>query len=430
MPKLKITRRSIAAIGPVEKATFYWDDTMAGFGLRVAPSGKRTYVIQYRAGAGGRGEAAKRMTIGDAAILTPEEARAEAKRLLGSVQTGSDPAADKTARRADITVAELVEQYLSEGCRLKKATTVATDAAALRNHIVKLVGKKRVNDITKADLTRAMHAIASGKTAEPTTTTTRGKRATGGRGVASRTMRVVSAMFSWAVTMGIRPDNPASGIKKYKDRAIERYLSGDELSRLGAAIAQAETDGIPWPETSRTSKHAPKRNTATTIDPWAAAAIRLLIFTGCRVGEIVGLRWEWVDIERGLIFLPDSKTGRKAIYLGAPAIDVLRDLERVGPFVIAGKSPDKPRTDLKRPWTLVCRAAGLEGLRLHDLRHSFASVGANTGLGLPQIGALLGHKQSATTARYAHLAAGPQHAAANAIAQTIAAAMRGGEKES
>lgn len=430
MPTVKLTRRTIAAIGPVEKATFYWDEVMAGFGLRVAPSGKRTFVVQYRAGEGGRGETAKRLTVGDAAILTPEEARAEAKRLLASVKLGSDPAADKAAARADMTMNDLLDAYIAGGLHMKKETTIKSDLSRIDRHVRPILGRKKVRSITQADIARFIRDVSMGKTAGPAKEGTRGRYASGGKGTSTRCTRMLGGIFTWAVQMQLADTNPVHGVKMFKDGMNERYLSSDELSRLGAAIAQAETDGIPWPEKSRKSKHAPKRDTATTIDPWAAAAIRLLIFTGCRVGEIVGLRWEWVDIERGLIFLPDSKTGRKTIYLGAPAIDVLRGLERVGQYVIAGKSPDKPRTDLKRPWTLVCRAAGLEGLRLHDLRHSFASVGANTGLGLPQIGALLGHKQSATTARYAHLAAGPQHAAANVIAETIAAAMRGDEKDS
>jgi integrase len=195
------------------------------------------------------------------------------------------------------------------------------------------------------------------------------------------------------------------------------------LLRLGDAIREAETTGIEWPKS--TSKHAPKKpgNRVTSIGPHAAAALRLLIFTGARLREILDLKWEHVDVQRGLLFLPDSKTGKKTIVLGGAALAVLINLKHVGNYVIAGNDPEKPRADLQRPWALVSTRAGLAGLRLHDLRHSFASVGAGSGLGLPIIGKLLGHSSSKTTERYAHLAADPLRRASDAISGAIAKAM-------
>jgi integrase len=161
------------------------------------------------------------------------------------------------------------------------------------------------------------------------------------------------------------------------------------------------------------------------IDPAALAAIRLLLLTGARCGEILSLRWEWVDLERGILLLPDSKTGKKAIILNGPAMAVIAGLERVGPFVVSGADPQAPRADLKKPWATLCRRACLAGVRLHDLRHTHASFGVSAGFGLPIVGKLLGHTQPQTTARYAHLDADPVRRASDAIGRTLAAALDG-----
>jgi len=220
--------------------------------------------------------------------------------------------------------------------------------------------------------------------------------------------------------------NPTRRLEKFRESRRERFLGSDELKRLGDALREAETTGIPWgvDEARPTAKHAPRlENRLTVVSPFAVAAIRLLLFTGCRRGEVLNLRWADVDFERGVAVLPDSKTGRKPVLLGAPALRVLADLPRVGDYVIAGDDPKKSRTDLKRPWNAIRKRAGLQGVRIHDLRHSFASVGAGAGLGLPIIGRLLGHTQPSTTARYAHLADDPLRRASETIATTIASAM-------
>src|SRR5262249_13732715 len=224
--------------------------------------------------------------------------------------------------------------------------------------------------------------------------------------------------------------NPTRAIEKYPERGRERYLTTDELGRLSDAIREAETSGLPYEidETKPKAKHAPKQaNRRTLIGPYPAAAIRLLILTGARLREILHLRWEYVDIDRGLLLLPDSKTGKKAIVLNAPALDVLANLPRVGSYVIAGQAAghnnEKPRADLNRPWRALAKRAGLQGVRIHDLRHTHASMGAGAGLGLPIIGKLLGHAQPSTTARYAHLDADPLRRASEKIGSRIAAAM-------
>jgi integrase len=239
-------------------------------------------------------------------------------------------------------------------------------------------------------------------------------------------------MYTFGSRAGIVPEgtNPARGIDKFKENRRERFLTSKELERLGSAIREAETTGIAWTvdETKPTAKHAPKVKRSTRIAPGAAAALRLLLFTCCRLREILRLRWEHVDIERGCLFLPDSKSGRKTIILNAPALAVLNVLERIGPYVVPGDDPEQPRHDLKRPWDAVIKRSGLTGVRLHDLRHTYASFGAGGGLGLPIIGRLLGHAHSATTARYAHLDNDPLRRASEAIARTIAAALDGNSR--
>jgi integrase len=239
-------------------------------------------------------------------------------------------------------------------------------------------------------------------------------------------------MFSWASEHGLLPEgfNPASRVEKYLEDRRERYLSADELERLGTAIREAETVGLPWePDPKKKTKHAPKADSRQVkVSPGAAAAIRLLLLTGARLREILHLRWEHVDLERGLLLLPDSKTGRKTIVLNAPALLILQGLSRTSRYVIPGEDPERPRSDLKRPWAAVSARAGLKGVRIHDLRHTHASFGAGSGLGLPILGKLLGHTQSATTARYAHLDADPLRRASDKIGGAIAAALEGKPK--
>jgi integrase len=220
---------------------------------------------------------------------------------------------------------------------------------------------------------------------------------------------------------------------RYREQGRERFLTNEELARLGDVLREGETIGLPYEvdELKPAAKHAPKaENRRTVLDPFAVAAIRLLILTGARLHEILDARWQHVDFERGILFLSDSKTGRKPVYLSAAALAILAGLPRLdgNPHIIAGMKDGAPRADLKKPWAAVTKAANLEGLRIHDLRHSFASIGAGASLGLPIIGKLLGHSQAATTHRYAHLDADPMRRAAETIGATIAAAMGDGAR--
>lgn len=270
-----------------------------------------------------------------------------------------------------------------------------------------LLGKLRIDRITRADIERMVRDVTARRTAVPVPQHRHGgKLAQGGSGTAAQALAVLGAVMSFAVARGLRDDNPVRGVKKPPTRRVERFLSEAEITRLGEALdAEAKATGDPYP----------------------AAAIRLLLLTGCRRSEILGLRWEWIDFERAMILLPDSKTGRKPVYLNAPALNVLANLPRQlgNPYVVCGRRDGSAYVGLGKVWHRVCRMAELSGVRLHDLRHSFASIGAAGNSSLLILGKLLGHRQAATTERYAHLSADPMRRVAERIGQRISTALAG-----
>jgi integrase len=309
-------------------------------------------------------------------------------------------------------VAELADCFMADHVRPKRKAGTAEFYRDILDRVVKpAVGANKADKLTRLQVGRLHSSLANTPFQ------------------ANRVLAVVGSMYAFASRAGFVPEgtNPARGIDKFAESRRERFLTGEELERLGSAIREAETAGIPWTvdDTKPTAKHLPKAKRSTRIASSAAAALRLLLFTGCRLREILDLRWEHVDFERGCLFLPDSKSGRKTVILNAPALAVLNAIERIGPYVLPGDDPERPRRDLKRPWDSVTKRAGLTGVRLHDLRHTYASFGAGGGLGLPIIGRLLGHAQTATTARYAHLDNDPLRRASEAIAGRIAAALEG-----
>jgi integrase len=416
MTAQRITKRTVDNLQTNGSEFTLWDDAVGGFGVRVRPSGAKSYVVVYRAGAG-RGAPVRRYTIATVGKITPEHARARAKVILGLVAHGHDPASQKTAERGTPTVAELADQFMADHVRVKRKAGTAEFYRDILDRIVKpILGTTKADKLTRLQVGRLHSSLADTPFQ------------------ANRVLAVVGSMYAFAGRAGIVPEgiNPARGIDKFKESRRERFLTGEELERLGSAIRESETAGIPWTvdETKPAAKHVPKATRFTKIGASAAAALRLLLFTGCRLREILHLRWEHVDIERGCLFLPDSKSGRKTVILNAPALAVLNTLERVGPYVVPGDDPERPRHDLKRPWDAVTKRAGLSGVRLHDLRHTYASFGAGGGLGLPIIGRLLGHAQAATTARYAHLDNDPLRRASEAIAGNIAAFFDGNPKAS
>jgi integrase len=395
---------------PGKDRDIVWDDKLKGFGVIVYPTtGLKTYVAQYR-----KDGRSHRVIIGKHGRLTPDEARREAKALLGDVEKGANPALERRTKREAPTLNNVAEGFLAYAYAKKKSGTARGYDNALRLHILPQFGTKRLTKITHADV-ESLHASMSDR-----------------RPQANRTLAVLSAVWTWAAKQKHvdAASNPAKSVEKYRESARERYLINAELLRLSEALSAAETTGLPYSvdESNPKAKHAPKPdNRLRKFDRHSIAAIRLLMLTGARLREILDAKWEHVDLERGMIFLADSKTGRKPIYLSAAAAAILSALPRVdgNPYVIPGEKKGQPRADLKRPWDAICQATGLDGVRLHDLRHSFASVGAGASLGLPIIGKLLGHSQPSTTQRYAHLDADPMRRAVETIGSTIAAAMAG-----
>jgi integrase len=390
-----------------------WDETLRGFGVVAFQNGGKVYVVQYRQN--GR---SRRSRIGDHPALTPVEARKLAKKMLGAVEGGADPIDERRKAREVRTFKMVAEDFLALHIATKRKGSTGDEYKRILNaYVFPAIGSRRVVDVRRADVAR-LHGKMADKPYQ-----------------ANRALALVSAVWNWAAKRDEVSllDNPARGIERYPEQGRERFLTSDELTRLGAALAEGETIGLPWAvdQESPTSKHIPKSERRTKLDPFAAAAIRLLILTGARMREILDAKWEQVDLERGILFLPDSKTGRKPVYLSAAAQSVIAAIPRVdgNPHIIAGANEGAPRADLKKPWAAVQKAAGLESVRLHDLRHSFASFGAGASLGLPILGKLLGHKQAATTARYAHLDSDPMRRAAETIGSTINAALSGQSKD-
>lgn len=412
----KLTNKTVSAL-PIEDARYVaWDAELRGFGCRVERSGTKTFIVRYRPHGGGRNAPKRYFTIGRFPILAPDEARREARRVLGAVAQGQDPADERREDRQKITVAALCDLYLQEAPKIptrfgrpKSADTLKFDRGRIENHIKPLLGQRRVGDVTAADIQRFMRDIARGKTAMNERVALR-KRVVvkGGEGAATRVVGLLSGIFSFAVSEGIRSDNPVRGVRRYADGKSERTLDPKELAALGKALREVEAEGG---------------------NPSAIAIILLLVFTGARRNEIAALRWSEVDFERDVIRLsPDRHktgaiTGRKEILLAPPARDVLERLPRTSEFVFPATSGTSHFQGIKRVWEKVRRRAGLHDVRLHDLRHSFASIGVSSGDSLPVIGALLGHSNARTTQRYAHVSNDPVRKAANRIARNIAVSL-------
>ncbi len=389
----KITKRSVEALEVCPgKDQYLWDTELKGFGVKVTAKGRRVYLIQYKAG--GARKRTRRLTLGVHGVLTADQARDRAKAALGDVAAGRDPAEHRDRARSAKTMAQLVERFIVEHVEQKlKSATAAEYKRSLQRHLPKTLRLRPISDITHRDISALHHQMRDTPYQ------------------ANRMIAVLSKFFNWCEQNGYRREgsNPCRHIQKYKEHKRERFLSQQELARLSAALRQAEAE--------------------KTASPWVIAAIRLLVFTGARLNEILTLRWEYVDLERAQIRLPDSKTGAKTIYLNAPAIDVLTNIPRLhdNPHVICGDKKGAHLVNLQKPWRRLRASADLEDVRLHDLRHTFASIGAATGISLPIIGGLVGHTQPGTTARYAHLSNHPLMQAANSIGSEIARAMNGKE---
>jgi integrase len=386
--RVHLTKRMIDSTAPRADDVFRWDDEVRGFGVRVRPNGLKVYVLQYR-NAGGR---SRRVTLGHHGPLTAEAARQLALAHRARIAAGADPAAERAERRASETFDAFAKRYLTQHAEPhKKAASVANDRMMLTHHILPAIGSVQVAAVTRSDVTKLHQSM----------------RAT--PYLANRCLALISAMLHLAERWGVRPDgsNPCRHVQKYPEHRRQRFLSSAELGRLGKVLTAVERENVEHPS--------------------VVPAVRLLLLTGARRGEVLGLRWHHVNWERQCLDLPDSKTGPKTVHLNPPALEVLStlaDRRKDGArWVLPGRETGKPLVGLPHAWQRIRNRAGLDDVRLHDLRHSFASVAAAQHTSLPIIGALLGHTQPSTTARYAHLAADPLKEATTRVGYHIAKMM-------
>ena len=365
----KLTEAFVGSLEPNGRDRLLFDTQQPGFGIRITPTGTKIFVAQaYVAGR------KRRITVGFHPAMTVSKAREDALQALADMRRGSDPVLETKARlRAatakEMTIAQLGDKWLADYVRPKlKPRTVFDYERILAQHIKPAIGHLSVARISRDDVVR-LH-VAMAKTPRR----------------ANYTITLVRALINFAIDLNLRPpaSNPARRVKMYRERMVERFLSEAEIAQAADGIKQAERQG--------------------RISPHGAAGLRLALFTGARSGEITAIEWKHIDWSRRIIRLPDSKTNEpRTIHLSDAALEVLKTLPRVGLYVVAGAKPDEPLKNLRRAWDISRTIAGLEDVRLHDLRHSYASLAAGRGFTLQMIGKLLGHKVAATTQRYAHL---------------------------
>jgi integrase len=365
---------------------FIWDTEIKRFALRVTARGAKSFVLDYRV----KG-LQRRITIGSYPDWKVAAARNEAKAMKREVDRGGDPMGERHEEATAPTVRALWDRYERNHLPTKAARTQADERAMWQKLILPALGTTRVSDVTHEDIEALHHQITN-------------KRNTPIR--ANRTVEVFRKALNLAIRWGWRTDNPAKGVRRNPEEKRTRYLSQQELARLSAALAE-------HPETVSVN------------------AIRLIMLTGARRGEVLNARWDQFDLDAGIWVKPSAHTKQRRehrVPLSAPALALLSDInkEAQGQYVFPGKTEDQPLTDLKKTWASVTRKAGVENARVHDLRHTFASILVSRGASLPLIGALLGHTQPATTARYAHLYDEPLREAAELVGSALEESQRTG----
>ena len=379
-----LSNRTVAALA-VERDTVFWDRELTGFGVRVYPTGGKVYVAQARGPDG-----SKRVTVGRHAVLGTEQARQRAALIIARVKAGEDPVPLPLAAKfaGGPTVADLASRYLEEHvARRCKPKTRKTTHSAVGFHIVPALGKLPLEAVERAQVVELHERLCETPS------------------MANATVKILSHMYTLAEGWGMVPEgcNPCRSIPKNPERKRERFLTDAEFTRLGLVLDEVSREG-------------------SRVSPGAVATIRLLMLTGCRRNEILSLRWDRVDFDAAEIRLGDSKTGARTVHLSPSAVRVLAALPRKpgDPWVIPGLKPGTHMTDIDGSWATIRSRAGLHDVRIHDVRHSFASRALALGEGLPIIGRLLGHSRVETTARYAHLARDSVKESAERISASIA----------
>lgn len=385
----RISKRTVDALQAHRRTEFLWDIDLHGFGVKFSANGRKVYIIQFRPEGRNWLRAPKRFTLGDHGTLTPDQARIAAGRLLAKIKLGSDPAMERAQKRREATIAQLSERYLAEHVALhNKPTTRKEVARIVEKRIRPGLGAIKISELSRARI-KDWHY---------------GMRETPYE--ANRALAYLSKMLSLAATeWELRPDNPCRGVKRFPEKKRERFFSDAELQRIGVALADAEK--------------------YQTEPQGSIAALRLLAVTGMRLGEVLGLRWQDVDVPAGCLRLPDAKAGARTVPLGAPALALLERLPKDGTCVIHGLDPNQPLSVnvLHKSWARLCDTAKVEDAHIHDLRHTIGTYAAQAGFNAFLIRDLLGHKTMAMTARYVERAPEPIRAAADAVAQRVAAAL-------
>jgi integrase len=429
MPKRSAIAISKSKVDNLIGGQQLWDSRVIGFGV-VANKNSKTFKFKYYFH--GR---QRMLTIGVyGSPYTVEAARDRATEALVQLKNGIDPAAARI--QIGLTIAELCDEYMQKHANInKKPSSSHLDATNIKNHVKPLLGKLRIADVNSNDIERFKNDVSVGKTAPSNPKAVQkaqkgGKPVKGGKSVGNRCLALMSKMFNLSELWGYRPQNsnPVRGITKFKEYAKERYLTEEELKRLWQHLDNMEEDGI-FINNEGEGSEAAREEEKASYALYSVACIRLLILTGARVSEIRELKWDYVDLKGKKLNLPDSKTGRKTIQLSDNAVDVLRALPRVkdNPYVIVGGKTGKPLQNLRKPWVQICKETGLNDVRIHDLRHSFASFAAAQGQPLLVIGKLLGHKNPTTTQRYVHLTESHLGAANQAVTDSIGGIV-GGKK--
>ena len=375
---IRLTKRSVDALRAADKDTLVWDRDLAGFGVRVHASGRKVFVVQSR-GPGG----SKRVSLGRHGKISAEVARKQAAAVIDRIKRGEGAEPDPSG---PFTVADLAERFLKVYVAVHcKPGTAQTYCGALNNHIVPALGERAIDSVERPDviaLHQRLHATPH---------------------QANLVVHVFSRMMTLALSWELIPPgtNPCRSVRPYKVSKRERFLTPEEFRRLGRVLAEAEADGSVW--------------------PGIIAAVRLLVLTGCRRSEILHLRWDDVDRTAGVLRLRDSKTGPRMVPMTRAVEAVLAGIPRTkgSDRVIVGQRFGRGLSKFDSHWKVIRERAGLNDVRLHDLRHSYASRALALGESLPTIGRLLGHRKMATTARYAHLMRDAEKAAASRVGASI-----------